>query len=291
MKKLVAIFAHPDDESFGIGSTLAKYAHQGVSTEYLCATKGESGTVDPEFMAGYSDIAELRSHELECASHELGLAGVRYLGYRDSGMLGSDDNRHPSSLFAAATDDVANRIMALIEEIKPDVIITHDQFGGYGHPDHIKLHQATIRAYELMYGLRFGKNEQGITSVVGEHNNNAKTPIPRLYVTAFSRRFLALAVRLLPVFGQDPHKFGRNKDIDLVEMTSWFVPITTKIYTKDYVSFKEKASACHNSQRPPTQQGSIITRLAFRRSQNEETFSRVYPRMGKHQPIETDLFG
>ncbi len=291
MKKLVAIFAHPDDESFGIGSTLARYSHEGVSTWYLCGTHGESGTVDPEYMQGYTDVAELRAHELECASHELGLAGVQYLNYRDSGMLGSDDNRHPSSLFAAATDDVARRIIAHIEKLQPDTIITHDQFGGYGHPDHIKLHLATIRAYEMMYGLKFGKNEQGITAVIGEPPASADKVIPRLYVTAFSRRFLTIAVRLLPLFGQNPREFGRNKDIDLVEMTSWFVPITTRIYTKEYVSYKEKASACHNSQRPPTQQGNIITKLAFRRSQNAETFSRVYPAVKKGQPIETDLFG
>lgn len=77
MKTLVAIFAHPDDESFGIGGTLARYSKQGVSTYYLCATRGESGTVDPEMMKGYDTVAELRSNELECASRELGLAGVR----------------------------------------------------------------------------------------------------------------------------------------------------------------------------------------------------------------------
>src|ERR1700682_1614663 len=130
MKTLVTIFAHPDDESFGIGGTLAKYAHEGVATYYLCGTRGESGTVDPEKMSGYASIGELRSNELECASKELGLTAVHYLDYRDSGMLGSDDNRHEESLFAAATDDVARRIITRIQELKPDVIITHDQCGG-----------------------------------------------------------------------------------------------------------------------------------------------------------------
>ena len=290
MKKLVAIFAHPDDESFGIGSTLARYAHSQVATWYVCATHGESGTVDPEYMRGYTDIAELRSNELECASRELGLSGVKYLNYRDSGMLGSEDNRHPLSLFAAATDDVARKIIEQIEELQPDTIITHDQYGGYGHPDHIKLHQATIRAYELLYGLRFGMNKKGITSVLSDQNMAENRSVPRLYVTAFSRRFLKIAVGLLPLFGQNPRTFGRNKDIDLVEMTSWFVPITTRIQTKAYVMYKEKASACHTSQRPPNQQGNLITKLAFRRSMDEETFSRVYPAVEQGQPVETDLF-
>ncbi|MCL5995007.1 MAG: PIG-L family deacetylase [Chloroflexi bacterium] len=299
MKTLVAIFAHPDDESFGIGGTLAKYAHEGISTHYVCATRGESGTVDPEMMQGYTSVAELRSTELECASRELGLAGVHYLDYRDSGMLGSEDNRHENSLFAAATDEVAQRIIRCIERLKPDVIITHDQFGGYGHPDHIKLNQATLRAYEMLYDIQLVTKEDEPTltqpsiAIADGHAaiSPAQTAIPRLYVTAFSRRFLRLAVRLLPLVGQDPRKFGRNKDIDLVQITSWFVPITAQLNVKPYIPHKERASACHLSQRPPTQQGSFITRLAFRRAQHLETFSRLYPPLKRSERMETDLFG
>ena len=119
----------------------------------------------------------------------------------------------------------------------------------------------------------------------------AQMAIPRLYVTAFSRRFLRLAVRLLPLVGQDPRKFGRNKDIDLVQITSWFVPITAQLNVKPYIPYKERASACHLSQRPPTQQGSFITRLAFRRAQHLETFSRLYPPLKRSERMETDLFG
>ena len=291
MKTLVAIFAHPDDESFGIGGTLARYSKQGISTYYLCATRGESGSVDPEMMKGFSTVAELRSNELECASRELGLTAVRYLNYRDSGMLGSEDNRNAASLFAAATDDVAGRIIGHIEELRPDVVITHDQFGGYGHPDHIKLHQATMRAFELLYGLRFGANAKGLTAVVGTAGNDAAAhSIPRLYVTAFSRKFLALAVRLLPLAGQNPHKFGRNKDIDLVQMSSWFVPITATLDVRDYLPYKERASACHISQRPPGQRPNLVARLAFRRAPHLETFSRIYPPVKRGERGETDLF-
>jgi LmbE family N-acetylglucosaminyl deacetylase len=289
-KTLVAIFAHPDDESFGIGGTLAKYAHQGMATYYVCATRGESGTVDAAMMDGYTSIAELRSHELECASHELGLAGVNYLNYRDSGMLGSEDNRHADSLFAAATDEVAQRIIKQIELLNPDVIITHDQFGGYGHPDHIKLHQATLRAYELMHGLKLVIDDNGRASIARQPDPAQGAGIPRLYITALSRRFLKMAVRLLPFFRQDPRKFGLNKDIDLVQISSWFVPITTTLNVKPYLPYKERASACHLSQRPPTQQGSIITRVAFRRAQQQETFSRLYPPVRPGERAETDLF-
>ncbi|HEY3341550.1 MAG TPA: PIG-L family deacetylase [Anaerolineae bacterium] len=289
MKTLVAIFAHPDDESFGIGGTLAKYSHEAVNTYYVCATRGESGTVDAEALHDHNSIAELRTTELECASKELGLQRVEYLNYRDSGMLGSEDNRHANSLFAVAMDDVAQRIIQQIQTLKPDVIITHDQFGGYGHPDHIKLHQATLRAYELMYGVKLTTNDHGLT-VITEEASNPATDVPRLYVTSLSRRFLKLAVRLLPLFGQDPHKFGRNKDIDLVQISSWFMPITAIINIRPYLPDKERASACHHSQRPPAQQGNFITALAFRRSQQTETFARLYPPIKRGERTETNLF-
>jgi N-acetyl-1-D-myo-inositol-2-amino-2-deoxy-alpha-D-glucopyranoside deacetylase len=264
MKTLLAIFAHPDDESFGIGGTLARYSHAGVTTYYLCGTRGESGTVDPEMLQGFASVAELRSNELECASHELGLAGVKYLGYRDSGMLGAEDNRHVNSLFGASTDEVAQRIIT-------------------------KLHQASVRAYELKYGLHVATEDGRESSIVNPQSSIVD--VPRLYVTAMSRKFLKYAVRLLPLFRQDPRKFGRNKDIDLVQISSWFVPITTQINVQPYLPDKERASACHTSQRPPTQQGSFITRLAFRRAQNVETFCRLYPPVRPGERMENDLFG
>ena len=126
MKTLLVILAHPDDESFGPGATLAKYAQAGIAVHYLCGTRGESGTVDAEKLKGYKDVAELRTAELACAAKELGLAGVHFLGYRDSGMVGSEDNQRSDSLHAAGLDEVAERIVGYMDQLKPDVILTHD---------------------------------------------------------------------------------------------------------------------------------------------------------------------
>ncbi len=292
MKTLLAIFAHPDDESFGIGATLARYAHEGAAVYYLCGTRGESGTVDPALMRGYTDVGELRSEELECASRELGLAGVRYLGFRDSGMPGSPDNRHPNSLFSASVDAVAERIAGHIQELNPNVVITHDKFGGYGHPDHIKLYHATLRAYEMLYGLSLTDDGAWVSTSQSESSiANRQSSIPRLYVTAFPKGMLKLAVRVLPLVGQNPQRFGRNKDIDLVTMSTWVVPVTARIRVSDYVRHKERASACHISQQPVTRQGNLIVRLLFRRAAGWESFSRLYPPVSASEKIETDLFG
>ena len=146
-KTLVFFGAHPDDETFGMGATLAQYAASGVKVYYVCSTRGEAGTVDPEYLQGYQTIADLRTAEMACAAKVLGLAGVIYLGYRDSGMTGSPDNQNPDSLFKAPVEQVAGLMVKIIRELKPDVIITHDAGGGYGHPDHIATHDAVVKAF------------------------------------------------------------------------------------------------------------------------------------------------
>src|SRR5512136_1866556 len=111
---LLAVFAHPDDESFGPGGTLAKYAAEGTEVWLVCATDGNAGTVEASMLAGYASTGQLRAAELCCAAQTLGLAGVDWLGYRDSGMAGAPENAHPDSLYQAPRDQVAGKIVASI---------------------------------------------------------------------------------------------------------------------------------------------------------------------------------
>jgi N-acetyl-1-D-myo-inositol-2-amino-2-deoxy-alpha-D-glucopyranoside deacetylase len=126
-RTLVLTGAHPDDETFGMGGTLAQYAAAGVKVYYVCGTRGEVGEVPPEYLKGYNSIAELRTHELKCAADTLGLSDVIYLGYRDSGMAGTADNQHPQALAAAPLEEVAGRIVKELRRLKPEVVVT---FGG-----------------------------------------------------------------------------------------------------------------------------------------------------------------
>jgi LmbE family N-acetylglucosaminyl deacetylase len=276
MKTLLAILAHPDDESFGIGGTLAKYAADGVAVHYLCGTRGESGTVDADRLHGFDDIAALRTAELECAARELGLAGVHFLGYRDSGMAGSADNALAGTLHGAPLDEVADRIAAHVDALQPDLIVTHDQFGGYGHPDHIKLHAATLRMYERKYGVTIDVSQWNGGVRAPKLNVVGKGAAPALYFTVFPKGLIRFGVRLLPLFRQNPRRFGRNGDIDLVQIASWEVPATTVVDTRKFAVHKERASACHASQQAPAQRSPIV-RWIFRRGAGKEYFSRVYP--------------
>ena len=289
MKTLLVILAHPDDESFGPGGTLSKYAKEGVAVHYLCGTRGESGTVDADVLNGFISVAELRTHELMCAAKELGLAGVHFLGYRDSGMVGNADNTHVESLNSAPLDEVAQRIITYIEQLKPDVILTHDQYGGYGHPDHIKLHLAVVRAYELHYGLKLGYQQNGLMKLANNQQPITNNDAPRLYFPIFPKSLVKFGVRIMPFLRQDPRKFGRNKDIDLVKIASWDVPATVLINTKEYVTMKDKASACHASQQAPAQQSRFV-RFMFRRNAGKEFFARAFPPAATNEPKEQGLF-
>ncbi len=149
-KRMLIAYAHPDDESFGIGSLIAKYSAEGVENTLICATDGDVGTVEPEKMKGYATIRDLRLAELNCAAEVLGFKEVITFGYRDSGMMNSADNADPRSLWQAPLEEVTTRIADVMRRVHPQVVITFDPFGAYGHPDHIKIHQATLAAFALL---------------------------------------------------------------------------------------------------------------------------------------------
>jgi len=234
-KVLLSVLAHPDDESFGMGGTLAYYADQGVDVYLICATRGEVGEVAPEYLKNYPSIAELRESELRCASAHLGLAGIHFMDYRDSGMVGSPENDHPEALIAAPVDEVARKVASLMREIKPDVVLTFDPIGGYRHPDHIHIQRATVKAFDLAGDANF---EDGLPP-----HKPAK-----LYFHTISRRFLRVAVRLIKLTGKDPSKWGQNQDIDLTTLATEDYPVHAKIKYPTVEERKLAASACHASQ-------------------------------------------
>ncbi|MFC1992510.1 PIG-L deacetylase family protein [Chloroflexota bacterium] len=279
-KTLVYFGAHPDDESSGAGSTLAQYAAAGAKVYYVCSTGGEMGTVDPKHLKDYETIKELRAAELKCAAQVLGLACVFYLDYRDSGMQGSVDNKHPDSLVMAPIEEVIERAVKIIREIKPDVVITHDDSGGYGHPDHIITHNAIVEAFYASGDL-------------GQYPKAGKVFRPRkLYFLVYPRGMMELMVKLMPLFGQDPHHFGRNKDVDLIKLTSVKHTFNTVIrLKKESVDIRNKALACHESQTSGRLRSLLFRILGIIEKIRgpRDHFVRACPPPTNHQ-LETDLF-
>jgi N-acetyl-1-D-myo-inositol-2-amino-2-deoxy-alpha-D-glucopyranoside deacetylase len=270
MRTLLAVFAHPDDESFGPGGTLAKYGAEGVNVHLICATRGEAGDSGISDLGECADLACRREQELRCAADILGLRDVHLLGYRDSGMTGSPANRHPRALVQADSDVLAERVSDIMRQLRPQVALTFDPFGGYGHPDHIAIHRATIMAFERL--------------------SSEERP-QKLYFTTLPRASLHWLLPLMPLFGVNPRAVGKNQDIDLRAVLEHELPITTRIDTIATYDVKQRAVACHSSQ--VSGPGSFLGRLPrwlMRRWQSTETFYRAAPPFRQGERVERDLF-
>ncbi|RMG99946.1 MAG: hypothetical protein D6706_04650 [Chloroflexi bacterium] len=146
MKRLLGCFAHPDDEVLGPGGTIAHYAKAGVHIEWVCATRGEAGEIADPSLATPETLAQVREAEMLCAAQTLGIRHVHFLGYRDSGMPGTEDNNHPQAFMNAPAAQVVPQLVAIIRQVRPHVILTFEPWGGYGHPDHIAINRHTLAA-------------------------------------------------------------------------------------------------------------------------------------------------
>lgn len=274
-KTLLAVLAHPDDETFGMGGTLALYARQGVNVHLITATNGDVGEVDANYLKGYKSIADRRISELKCAAKLLGITKLHFLNYRDSGMAGTPDNKNPKALAAQPIEKVAAQVAHIIREIKPQVVITFDPIGGYYHPDHIASHKAAVLGFKMAADKEF-------------KDKFPPWQASKLYFSVFPHGFLKVAVFVTKLVGKDPAKWGRNGDIDMESIAKVSYPVNAKINYREVAEIKDEASACHASQG-----GMEMTRGFlgwFRHTfQSNETFMREYPRPAR-RTVERDLF-
>jgi len=148
---LMCVHAHPDDECISTGGILAKYAGEGIHTVLVTCTKGELGEVsDPDFKPPRPDMSltEIRMAELADAIEFLKVGSFHCLDYKDSGMAGTDGNNDPEAFVQADLHEAANRLVRLIRETRPQVVVTYDEYGVYGHPDHIMANRITQKAFD-----------------------------------------------------------------------------------------------------------------------------------------------
>jgi LmbE family N-acetylglucosaminyl deacetylase len=277
-KRLLAVVAHPDDESFGIGGTLAKYAAEGVDVHVVIATDGAAGSVAEGFEDKREQLVAIRAEELKAAAPVLGVT-LHQLGYRDSGYINDPANQHPDAFIQADEDEAVCRIVKLIREIRPQVVITHDETGGYYHPDHIMCWQITSPAFHA----------------AGDPEKYPEIGLPpyqpqRLYYTAFPRRSVRLFTFIMRLRGQDPTKSGRNKDIDFTKLGMPPEKINAFIDYRPYWDVKREASAYHASQGGGTARFGMIPIWLQKRLFGRELFMRAYPPVPDGYR-EYDLFG
>ena len=279
MKKrvLLGVFAHPDDESFGPGGTLARYAAEGAAVHVIIATDGMAGSVeDPAHLQTHESLAQVRSAELANAAVALGITTVWSLRFRDSGMRGTPENEHPDALIQQPPEALVGELRDYIRRLRPDVIITHDPFGGYGHPDHVRCCETVTAAFHL-------------AAAEGSHSTNGYRGPQKLYYTAFDKWMLKAMVRIMPLMGHDPTAFGRNKDINLAEISQWETPVHARVDVTDYLPRKIAASRAHASQ----YSGGpgyirVLPRFMRQRFLGTDTYTRAFP--APNGGVERDLF-
>ena len=146
--RAIAAFAHPDDETFSVGGTLARAVSLGWQVTAICTTRGEVGEIAPGTNATPETLGAVREQELRAACAALGVADVRFLGYRDSGMDGTPENADPRAYANARDADVVAKLVTVFGEDPPAVVFTFDESGIYGHPDHKAIHRHATAAFD-----------------------------------------------------------------------------------------------------------------------------------------------
>jgi mycothiol S-conjugate amidase len=277
-KVLLAVLAHPDDESYGMGGTLARYVAEGVDVHVAIATDGAAGSVADDWTGDHERLAEARTQELAAAAKVLGVT-VHSLGYRDSGYINDPANEHPNALVQADEREAIGRVVCLMRKLRPQVVVTHDETGGYYHPDHIFCWKITTAAFQAA-----ADPEQYPELNLPPHRPQ------RLYYTAFSNRWVRFLVRLMRWRGQDPTRSGRNKDIDLTRLGVPPQKIHAVIDYRLYWDVKRLASAAHTSQGGGTSFGRLLPTWLFKWLFAKETYIRAHPPVPDGYR-EYDLFG
>jgi N-acetyl-1-D-myo-inositol-2-amino-2-deoxy-alpha-D-glucopyranoside deacetylase len=234
-KRLLLVHAHPDDETINNGATMAKYAAEGVQVTLVTCTRGEEGEVLVESLANLASsrddkLGEHREIELKNAMVHLGINDFRFLGspnkkWRDSGMIGTTQNERKDVFWQADLTEAAQELVKIILEIKPQVLITYDEFGGYGHPDHIKANQVAMLAAELA--------------------SNQGWKISKIYWNTMPKSVIQMGINKMKEVGSS--FFGA----DSVEDLPFAKPdelVTSVIKAPDYVEQKLEAMKAHETQ-------------------------------------------
>lgn len=274
MKKLMAVFAHPDDETFSIGGTLAKIASDELEISLVVATRGEEGQIAAAVDADRSNLGEIRESELNCAARALGVDRLHLLGYRDSGMQGDPANEHPQAFINAPAAEVTARLVALIRAHRPEVVITFEPNGGYGHPDHIAIHRYTREAFSAAADPS-AYPETGEAWEVG-----------RLYYTAIPRSFFDEMRERMVEAGIDTSELDwldsdqnhwTEEDIDLI------------VDVSGSVEDKWAALECHQTQFGPDHLFRKLPSGVSKALLAREYFARAWPEQEQPGGLESFL--
>lgn len=243
-RRMLLVHAHPDDETIGTGATMAKYAAEGAAVTLVTCTLGEEGEIlvpELEHLAADRDdaLGQHRIGELAAAMEALRVTDHRFLGgpgrWRDSGMMDTPQNERPDVFWQADTDEAVRALVAIVRETRPQVVITYDENGGYGHPDHVQAHRVAVAAFDAAADSAYAPE-------AGEPWQASK-----LYYSAIPRSMLQAGIDLLRESGDATGFFGVDKAEDL----PFGVPdelITAEVDGRDQLDAKVAAMRAYRTQ-------------------------------------------
>jgi N-acetyl-1-D-myo-inositol-2-amino-2-deoxy-alpha-D-glucopyranoside deacetylase len=238
-RSILFVHAHPDDESVGTGATMARCAAEGARVTLVTCTLGEEGEIHVPALVGLApaeadQLGGYRIAELAAACAALGVTDHRFLGgagrYRDSGMMGLPSNQHPRAFWGADLDEAAGALLEVIRETRPQVAVTYDPDGFYGHPDHIQAHRVTMRAAELAAAEGLG--------------------LTKVYWTAVPRSVLEAGIGQFA--DADDNPFEGVTSIDELPFGTPDPEISARVDAHEYADAKVAALRAHATQIPPT---------------------------------------
>jgi len=264
MATLLLVHAHPDDEAISTGGVMMKAKSHGHRVVLVTATRGEAGEIyNMDETASRPRLGEIRTEELRAASEILGVDRQEFLGYRDSGMVDTADNKDPRSFHQAKLDEAAGKLAVFIREERPHVVVTYAEDGVYGHPDHIKAHFVTNAALDLV-------GKEGLA-------------IKKLYYTAIPRSMMEAFVQQMPEGAQRAMSGNMRVAGTPDEL------VTTKVDVHDYVERKREAFRAHSSQNDPNSWFATMQDQIYELAFGTEYYQLVRGKRGSELP-EPDLF-
>ncbi|GCE25781.1 hypothetical protein KDA_12650 [Dictyobacter alpinus] len=272
-KRLLGVFAHPDDEGL-ISGALLKYQGLGIETGLVYATRGEVGETSDSILTAPNNLGEIREGEMRDAAEVLQVQKLWFLGYRDSGMPGTAANQDPEAFINASAAEVIGKLVGIIREFRPQVVITFDESGGYGHPDHIAIYKSTIGAFHAAA-------DSALYPEMGPAFSAAK-----LYYTSYSRR----QVMMMSEWIQDQAFDNVFKNLDLEHSGFDDDQISVLLDVENWQLAKKQSWDMHRSEVDTVLPIIRLPRELQRKWRSTEYFQLATSRVGNDITGENNLF-
>ena len=272
-KRLLGAFAHPDDEGI-VSGALLQYSTSGVEMGLVCATRGEVGEIADPALATPENLGQVREGEMRAAAEVLGVHNLWFLDYRDSGMAGTPENADPRAFAQASAAEVVGKLVKIIREFRPQVIVTFDESGAYGHPDHIAIYRYTTSAFHAA------------ADAVQYPDLGPAHSVSKLYYSSFPRSALRAIGEWMSTqnyegsfSGLDPEKLGMPDE----QISVW-------LNVEPWREQKDRSRSMHRTQLDPNNLMAKIPEEIQQNWRSHECYQLAASRVGPDVPGENNLF-